>query len=59
MTPVKEVFDVMVKNLKDGDYDIEFALGESVGNATLSVDQRREAAKARRVARDTYTAEDP
>ncbi|HEX7900343.1 MAG TPA: HEAT repeat domain-containing protein [Planctomycetota bacterium] len=59
VSPVKEVFEVLVKNLKDGDYDIEFAVGEAVGNATLSVEQRRDAAKARRVARDTYTADDP
>lgn len=59
VTPVKEVFEVLLKNLKDGDYDIEFAVGEAVGNATLGADQRRDAAKVRRVARDTYTAEDP
>jgi HEAT repeat protein len=59
VAPAKEVFDVMVKTLKDGDYDIELAVGEAVGNATLSTEQRREAAQARRVVRDTYTGEDP
>jgi HEAT repeat protein len=59
VSPAKEVFDVLVKTLLDGDYDIEFAVGEAVGNATLSNEQRREAAQARRVKRDAYTAEDP
>ncbi len=59
VSPAKEVFDVLVKVLKDGDYDIEFSVGEAIGNATLSNEQRREAAQARRVARDTYTDQDP
>ena len=59
VSPAKEVFDVLVKTLLDGDYDIEFAVGEAVGNATLSNEQRREASQARRIKRDAYTAEDP
>lgn len=59
VSPVKEVFEALVKNIKDGDYDIEFACGEAIGNATLSAEQRRTAALARRVARDAYTSEDP
>ena len=59
VSPAKEVFDVVVKTLKDGDYDIEFAVGEALGNATLSNEQRREAAQVRRVTRDSYTDQDP
>jgi hypothetical protein len=57
VAPSKEVFDVLMKNLKDGDYDIEFACGEALGNATLTAAQRLELSKFRRIERETVTAE--
>jgi HEAT repeat protein len=59
VTPAKEVYDVLMKYLKDGDYDIEFTCGEALGNATLTNEQRRELSKFRRLERDTYTDQDP
>jgi HEAT repeat protein len=59
VTPNKEIFDILVKNLKDGDYDVEFNCGEAVGNATLTNEQRRDASKARRIERETYTIDAP
>lgn len=58
--PSKEVYDVLLKTcVEDGDYDVEYACGEALGNAALTTEQRREVMKARRVKRETYTAEDP
>ncbi len=58
--PSKEVYDVLLKScVEDGDYDIEYACGQALGNAALTLEQRREVLKARRVKRETYTAEDP
>jgi len=59
VTPSKEVYDVLMKNLKDGDYDIDLACGEALGNATLTNEQRRELSKFRRLVRDIYTKDDP
>ncbi len=57
--PSKEVFDVLMKNTKDGDYDIEFTCGEALGNAVLTNAQRLELAKFRRVEHEVVTADDP
>lgn len=58
--PTKEVYDILLKNCaEDGDYHIEYACGEALGNAKLTSEQRREVMKARRVKREWYTAEDP
>jgi HEAT repeat protein len=59
VAPSKEVFDIVKKNLKDGDFDIEFNCGEALGNATLTNEQRREVSQHRRIERETYTADDP
>jgi HEAT repeat protein len=59
VSPSKEVFDVLMQNLKDGDYEIELTCGEALGNATLTPEQRRELSKFRRLRRDAYTADDP
>lgn len=59
LTPVDDVFQALMKNLKDGDYDIEFTCGEALGNARLTNDQRLKLSQFRRVVRETYTAEDP
>ena len=59
ITPASEVFEVLKKNTKDGDYDIEFTCAEALGNATLTNPQRLDLSKFRRIERETYTAEDP
>ncbi len=59
ITPTEDVYKVLKVNLRDGDYDIELATGEALGNALLSNGQRLDLAKFRRLKRDTYTAEDP
>ncbi|HXX95253.1 MAG TPA: HEAT repeat domain-containing protein [Planctomycetota bacterium] len=59
ITPSKEVFDVLMKNTKDGDYDIEFTSGEALGNAVLTNQQRLELAKFRRVEHEVVTPDDP
>ena len=57
--PIKQVFDILVKNaVSDGDYHIEFASGEALGNAVLTVEQRREVVRQRRLKRDWYSADD-
>jgi HEAT repeat protein len=57
--PSPDVLDVLVKNTKDGDYDIEFTCGEALGNAVLDNPQRLKAATFRRIEREVYTPEDP
>jgi HEAT repeat protein len=57
--PSPEVLDVLVKNTKDGDYDIEFTCGEALGNAVLDNPQRLKAAAFRRIEREVYTDQDP
>ena len=59
LTPASEVFEVLKKTTKDGDYDIEFTCAEALGNATLTNPQRLDLSKFRRIERETYTAEDP
>jgi HEAT repeat protein len=59
ITPASEVFEVLKKNTKDGDYDIEFTCAEALGNATLTNPQRLDLSKFRRIEREVYTAEDP
>jgi hypothetical protein len=59
LTPASEVFEVLKKNTKDGDYDIEFTCAEALGNATLTNPQRLDLSKFRRIEREVYTAEDP
>jgi hypothetical protein len=57
--PIKQVFDILVKNaVSDGDYHIEFASGEALGNADLTVEQRRDVVRQRRLKRDWYSADD-
>jgi HEAT repeat protein len=58
ITPSAEVFEVLKKNTKDGDYDIEFTCGEALGNSTLTNPQRLDLSKFRRIERESYTAED-
>ncbi|HLF93141.1 MAG TPA: HEAT repeat domain-containing protein [Planctomycetota bacterium] len=58
-TPSKDVFGALMKNTKDGDYDIEFTCGEALGNAVLTNEQRLELAKFRRIERETVSPEDP
>ncbi|HLY73490.1 MAG TPA: HEAT repeat domain-containing protein [Planctomycetota bacterium] len=59
ITPASEVFEVLKKNTKDGDYDIEFTCAEALGNATLTNPQRLDLSKFRRIERETYTSDDP
>jgi HEAT repeat protein len=59
ITPSTEVYEVLKKNTKDGDYDIEFTCGEALGNATLTNPQRLDLSKFRRIERDVYTDQDP
>ncbi|MBV8880115.1 MAG: HEAT repeat domain-containing protein, partial [Planctomycetaceae bacterium] len=59
VSPASEVFEVLKKNTKDGDYDIEFTCAEALGNATLTNPQRLDLSKFRRIERETYTADDP
>jgi len=59
VTPSTEVFEVLKKNTKDGDYDIEFTCGEALGNATLTNPQRLDLSKFRRIERESYTDQDP
>lgn len=58
IAPSGEVFEVLKKNTKDGDYDIEFTCAEALGNATLTNPQRLDLSKFRRIERDVYTSED-
>ncbi len=58
-TPNKQVFDILLDNaVSDGDYHIEFASGEALGNSNLTVEQRREVVQKRRLKRDWYSADD-
>jgi HEAT repeat protein len=59
VTPSKEVFDVFMKNTKDGNIQIEHTCGEAMGNATLTNAQRLELARFRRIERETVTIDDP
>jgi HEAT repeat protein len=59
IAPSSEVYEVLKKNTKDGDYDIEFTCAEALGNATLTNPQRLDLSKHRRIEREVYTAEDP
>ncbi len=59
VTPTDDVFKVLMNNLKDGNYEIEFTCGEALGNAKLANKQRLELSVFRRLVRETYTAEDP
>jgi HEAT repeat protein len=57
--PSKEVYETLLKNCcEDGDYDIEFACGEALGNSKLTPEQRRETMHKRRIKRDTYGPDD-
>ncbi|GEM_PF-1494465 len=59
VAPTKEAYDVLLKTcVEDGDYHIELACGEALGNSKLTEAQRREVVKARRVKRDWYTSDD-
>ncbi len=60
IAPAKEVFENLKKQLLDGDYDIEAAVGEALGNADLTPAQRVEAELHRRVnaRRDVKTPDD-
>ncbi len=59
ITPTEDVYKILMNNLKDGNYEIEFTCGEALGNAKLSNKQRLEVSEFRRIVRETYTAEDP
>ncbi|HZE95829.1 MAG TPA: HEAT repeat domain-containing protein [Planctomycetota bacterium] len=59
ITPASEVFEVLKKATKDGDYDIELTCGEALGNALLTNPQRLDLSKFRRIERETYTEADP
>ena len=58
IAPAKEVYEVLMKYLKDGDYTIELNCGEALGNAVLTSQQRLQVSKVRRIERETYTAAD-
>ena len=58
-TPKDDVFDVLMKNTKDGDYDIEFTCGEALGNAVVTNAQRLKLATFRRVEHEVVTPDDP
>lgn len=58
--PTNEVYAILRDTCaNDGDYHIEYACGEALGNAKLTSEQRRETMKLRRVKREWYTSEDP
>ncbi len=59
-TPSKENYEVLKKNLTDGDYDVELTVSEAAGNAKLSNEQRLDYEEARRVnsRREAKTPED-
>ncbi len=57
--PTEDVYQVLLKYLRDGDYDVEFSCGEALGNAQITPPQRLRAAEVRRIERETVTAEDP
>ncbi|OHB70592.1 MAG: hypothetical protein A2W23_07695 [Planctomycetes bacterium RBG_16_43_13] len=52
MVPPVELFDILKKQLSDGDYEIEIAVGEALGNAKLTNEQRRELEKFKRIKRE-------
>src|SRR6185436_12316201 len=52
ITPSGEVFEVLKKFTKDGDYDIEFTCAEALGNATLTNPQRLDLSNFRRIERE-------
>lgn len=58
--PSKEVFDNLKKQLLDGDYDIEIAVAEALGNSDLTTAQRLEVELHRRVnsRRESVTPDD-
>jgi HEAT repeat protein len=58
--PSKENYEILKKNLLDGDYDIELSVGEAMGNSKLSNEQRLDLNEHRRVnnRRETRTPED-
>ncbi|MBI4565014.1 MAG: HEAT repeat domain-containing protein [Planctomycetes bacterium] len=60
VAPSKEGFDALKKQLVDGDYEIEAAVGEALGNAELTPEQRLEAENVRRIntRREAATPED-
>ncbi|MBI2930166.1 MAG: HEAT repeat domain-containing protein [Planctomycetes bacterium] len=47
--PAPEIYDVLKKNLLDGDIDIELLCGEALGNAKLTNEQRLETHLIRRI----------
>ncbi len=49
MAPSKEVYDNLKKQLMDGDYEIEAATAEALGNCDLTPAQRLEVEKGKRV----------
>ena len=59
ITPSGEVFEVLKKFTKDGDYDVEFTCAEALGNATLTNPQRLDLSNFRRIEREVYGFDDP
>lgn len=49
--PTEKTFTALRENLNDGDLDIELAVGHALGNAKLSLEQRRELEKFKRIKR--------
>lgn len=51
--PTEKTFTVLRENLMDGDLDVELAVGHALGNAKLSLEQRRDLEKFKRIQRGT------
>jgi HEAT repeat protein len=49
--PTEKVFTVLRETLNDGDLDIELAAAHALGNVKLSLEQRRELEKFKRIKR--------
>lgn len=54
LAPQTEVYDILKKYLLDGEYDVEVNVGEALGNATLSEEQRIDLERHRRLHRDKF-----
>lgn len=57
-SPAGEIFLVLKQNLFDGDYEVEMAVAEALGNARLSNEQRRELSAHKRLQRESSRLEE-
>lgn len=58
LTPEKDLMDSLKMLLQDGDYDIELATAEAIGNLALTDAQRSELARAKRPKRESFTPDE-